>query len=342
MRAGVGIAAIVAAMMIMACGGGDDTSPTTSPFTITPTPQATGNGISAAVVTSDLGVGPNRFAVGVIDDSESKPILNAQTHLRFLKILSGNQAQARSEADATFVGFQTFYIDEQTQQQVVTGDTGVYVTNAVFDETGDWGVQITGTANGTAFGPINLAFTVLPHGDTLSPGDPAPKSRQTIASDVSDINQIDSMSPHDPLHDVTVADAISSGKPVVVLFGTPAFCETRTCAPVMTTALLPLYEQYKDSAVFIHIEPYFLPELRSGAGFCAVPAFNLELARAGTPEGSGPCPKLTEDQLTAAGEGWNLTTEPILFVIDKQGTIAGKFEGIFGKDEVDAVLRPLL
>jgi hypothetical protein len=336
-RAGVVIAAILAAMTIVACGGGGS-----SDKTGTPTGSTAPGAFSATVVTSDLTVGANRFAVGVIDNAEQKPVLNAKTHLRFLKVLSGSQAQLRSDADARFVGFQTFYIDERTKQQVVTGDTGVYVVSAAFDEPGDWGVQIAGSVNGIEFGPLSLPFKVLPQGQALSPGEPAPKSRQTLASDVSDIGEIDSMYPHDPLHDVTIAGAIASGKPVVVLFGTPSFCETRTCAPVMSTAMLPLYDQYKDRAVFIHIEPYFLSALKSGAGFCAVPAFNLDLARAGAPEGSGPCPKLTDQQLAAVGESWNLTTEPILFVIDKQGTIAGKFEGVFSKDEVDAVLQPLL
>ena len=109
----------------------------------------------------------------------------------------------------------------------------------------------------------------------------------------------------------------------------------------MDAVMLPLYEQYKNEANFIHVEPYFLEEVRNGAGLCAVPAFNLNLARAGAPEGPGPCPSLTEDELNAVGESWNLNIEPIIFVVDAEGNIAGKFEAVVGPGEVEALLAEL-
>jgi len=319
-----------------ACGGDGDDAGTA------PTESATGDGqrFSAVVVTEDLATGPNRFGVGVIDEQEGRPLLDAQVSLRFFKVLSGNQAELRFEDETEFIGFPTFYIDE-AGEKVTTGDTGVYVSAADFDEAGDWGVEITGSADGETIGPILLAFEVFPPDQVLNVGDPAPRSTQKIASDVADISQIDSMLPPDPFHDMTIADAAGSGRPTVVLFGTPAFCETRTCAPVMETAMLALYETYKDQAAFIHVEPYLLEELRNGVGSCAVPAFNAEFARQGIGEGSGECPKTSEEEILAAGESWNLTTEPIVFVIDGEGKIAGRFEGIVAPQEVEEVLSQL-
>lgn len=67
------------------------------------------------------------------------------------------------------------------------------------------------------------------------------------------------------------ADAIATGKPVVVLFGTPAFCETRTCGPVPETVMLRLYDTYKDEAILVHIERYFLKEARENNGLAPSP-----------------------------------------------------------------------
>jgi peroxiredoxin len=116
------------------------------------------------------------------------------------------------------------------------------------------------------------------------------------------------------MHDTTVADAIATGRPVVVAFTTPAFCVTRTCGPIMDTVADPLYERYGGEAAFIHIEPYRLKELREG----------------------------TDRIFVEAMEEWSLQTEPWLFIIDRQGRIAAKFEGVAALDEVESVLQQVL
>ncbi len=344
-RSGLGLKAAAMAVLVAlsliaaACGGdgsGDEQPQATTPAG---SPGA-GTNLAAQVVTSAQVVGPNRFALGVIDQDAGLPVLDGQLHFRFFKV-DGDQAQLRFESDAESVGFDTFYIDEATGKQVVTGKTGIYVANVEFDIAGAWGVEVTGTLAGREI-QVRIGFRVAEKGQTLAIGDPAPRSRQTIASDVSDIAEIDTMAPHDPMHDITVADAIAQGKPVLVLFGTPAFCETQTCGPVLQTVMLPLYGTYKAQANFIHIEPYLLKEAREGIGLCPVPIFNREFAAQGLGEGSSPCPRAPEGQLPPPEESWNLTTEPILFLIDGNGNIAGIFEGIVGPQEVEQALQRLL
>ena len=324
--------------MIAACGGdeddGEEASSTASPE------QA----VAAQIVTQELAVGTNRFSVGLVDQSErGTPILDAENvNLRFFKVLEGDQAQLRSEATADTVRFDRSYVNEQTKETVKTGEIAVYVANVSFDEAGDWGVEIAADVDGQAVGPFRLAFTVLPPEQVLSIGDPAPRTRQRIAADVADVSEIDTMQPPDPFHDVTIQDAISSGRPLVVLFGTPAFCETTTCAPVMNTVMIPLYEQYGDQAQFIHVEPYVTSLAREGKGFCPVPAFNREFAAQGIGEGTSECPPIPPEQLGTPEESWNLTGEPMLFVVDQQGVIAGKFDGPAGPDEVEAALQVAL
>jgi hypothetical protein len=78
----------------------------------------------------------------------------------------------------------------------------------------------------------------------------------------------------------------------------------------MDTVMDPLYAKYGGQAIFIHVEPYVLSDLREG---------NIENAVPATQE-------------------WRLRTEPWVFVVDKDGRIAGKFEGIMAADEVESVL----
>ncbi len=327
------------ALWASACGGDDDgDAGNVSPTVSEPAGAEGDQQLSAVVVTPELSTGSNRFAVGVIDEAEGIPLLDAEVSLRFFKLLSGNQGELRFETDTQFVGFDTYTIDDGTGETKLGGTTGVYKANVDFDETGAWGVEITGNKGDRVIGPFTLPIEVLPPEQVLGVADPAPRTRQQIASDVADIRDIESMQPSDPFHDTTIADAVVSGRSSVILFGTPAFCETMTCGPVMQTVMLPLYEEYKDKATFIHVEPYRLEELRSGRAICAVPAFNAEFARQGLGEG-GECPKASEQELQAAGESWNLTTEPILFVVDAGGNIAGRFEGVISRDEVAALLE---
>ena len=222
----------------------------------------------------------------------------------------------KSAADARFIPVELFFIDEQSgKQETVVGDSGVYVTQVNFDRAGRWGVEIAVTIEGRKLDPIPFQFDVLERSPEPLVGDLAPPSRQVTLADVADVAEIDSSFPPRPhMHDITIADAIATGRPVVVAFATPAFCESRTCGPVMDTVMDPLYEKYKDRALFVHIEPYKLRELREG-----IDRIPVEATRE-----------------------WNLQTEPWVFVIDGEGRIAAKFEGIVALDEVEDRLRQVL
>jgi hypothetical protein len=203
------------------------------------------------------------------------------------------------------------YVDEQSNnEKSVTGNDGAYVAYVNFDRPGNWGVKITVTRDGRTMDPLPFRFNVLPKALEPGIGDAAP-SRQATLANVSSVEDIDTSYPPRPqMHDITIADALTTKKPIAVAFATPAFCKSRTCAPVMDTVMDPLYAKYKDRVIFIHIEPYELPQLRQA---------NRE----------EPVPATRE---------WGLQTEPWVFVVDGEGRIAGKFEGIMAADEVEQAL----
>src|SRR3990170_3049472 len=279
------LAGLVGLWAAAACGGSSQ-----SPADLFPTVVTLGKGEVFPVVTnSALAVGENRFSLGLVDRGES-PVLGATVHFRFFD-LNGDKPLLRSEAQARFVPAELFFIDEESaNEKTFVGENGVYVAQVNFDAPGRWGVQITVRLDGRELAPMPFQFNVLERSREPAIGDPAPASRQLTLADVSDITEIDSSSPPRPrMHDITVADALTEGKPIVLAFATPAFCESRTCGPVMDTVMDPLYEKYRDRAVFIHIEPYKLKELRENI-----------------------------DQIPVqAVQEWDLQTEPWVFVIDR-------------------------
>jgi hypothetical protein len=116
------------------------------------------------------------------------------------------------------------------------------------------------------------------------------------------------------MHDLTVAAALDAGRPMLVVFGTPAFCQTRFCGPVIDRIARPLLERYGSEAAFIHIEPFDLAEARDAGRLVVLPVM----------------------------AEWGLTTEPWIFIVDRDGRVSAKFEGIMSLAEVEAALTAVI
>ena len=271
--------------------------------------------IFPTIVNHTLAVGENRVAMSLSDRDDNK-LFDASIHVRYYN-LNGGKTKFLTEADTRFIPVHLSYVDEQsgTRATVPTGDDGVYVSYANFSEGGDWGVEISIERGGERLAPIPFRFNVLDAPIEPGIGEEAPRSVQQTLANVASVEEIDSSSPPRPaMHNLTVADAVTSGRPTVIAFATPAFCRSRTCAPVMSEVMDPLAATYAGQVNFVHVEPYVLRDLRQA---------NIE----------NPVPATRE---------WRLGTEPWVFIVDQQGRVAAKFEGIMAADEVESVLAVLL
>lgn len=270
------------------------------------------------LASSELAVGENRFVLG-LQDRDKNLIVDALVHLRFFKLKDG-EATLKVEAETlpiTVEMSETSFVHEHQDgtSHVHGGDkVGVYVAYPEFDEPGLWGVEVNVTDEGGEQESARVQFDVLEEGSTPVVGAPAPRSGQRTLQDVDDISEIDSSIPPRPeMHELTIAEAIDSGQPTVVAFATPAFCESRVCGPMMDAVVDPLFERYGDRVAFTHVEPYILEKAHQG-----------ELIAITTME------------------EWGLYTEPWLFIIDREGRVAGKFEAIAALEEVEPVLERVL
>jgi hypothetical protein len=131
----------------------------------------------------------------------------------------------------------------------------------------------------------------------------------TVESVGGNVDQIETRVPPDSMHEVDLADALDRGRPTVLLFSSPALCESRVCGPV-TDVAEQVKSEFEDDADFIHLEFYEDNDASKGARSQAI--------------------------------AWGLDTEPWLFTIDADGVVAARIEGAFSADELrDAVRRAL-
>ncbi len=267
------------------------------------------------LASHELTVGQNRFVLG-LQDHENNLILDAHVHLRFFRLEDG-EPTLEIGAETLPITIQPSFLHEHGDEapHVHTGaEVGGYVAYVDFDEPGLWGADVSAAVEGEERTLARVQFEVLGKGRTPAVGAPVPRSEQRTLRDVNDIYEIDSSIPSRPeMHELTIAEAIESGRPTVVAFATPAFCRTRLCGPFLDSLVDPLFERYGDRVAFIHIEPYDLGRARQG-----------ELIRVPTVE------------------EWGLPSDTWLFVIDREGRVAGKFEAIATLEEVELVLRQVL
>lgn len=252
--------------------------------------------ITVVVPSTDLAVGRNRLAIGVLDATQV-PIADARLRIRLFHPIEPAPT-LKSEADSTFR-----FLDDKRR--------GLYVSYVDFDAPGVWGLEVVGfRPDGRALTParVRLPQPVSEKSRTPAVGDPAPRSRNLTARDVGDIRKIDSGVTPNSMHDLTIADALEQGRPLVVVFATPGYCVSQTCAP-QVAVVQQLQAGYAGQANFVHIEIYKDPATRT------------------------PYETVLE---------WRLTSEPWVFMVDREGRVAEKFEGLAPLDELEPALVSLL
>jgi hypothetical protein len=211
---------------------------------IKPKPVA-GVELTAVQAATELAVGRNRFAVGLLD-ARSQPITTGNLIVEYFKLASNGTAEKRSDATAVF-------------RSVGAASKGIWTAPGNFTESGAWGAQVTLDQGGQAR-VARLNFEVRPKFSAPGYDEPAVRSASLTDRDVGgDLSRICSGAPPCTLHSMSVAEALSPAqKPLVLLFATPALCTSATCAPELE-AVQQLHATYAERANFIHIELYQSP-----------------------------------------------------------------------------------
>jgi len=310
---------LLLAAALTGCGGSDDSSrpaPAASEF-----PSAKGKTIGdllhdsgakpsklvIAPAAQTFDVGENRYPFGVFTLGNEQ-VTDADVALYYAK---DGKSPVTGPLPAQVTSLETKPAYRATGTEGPGEATTVYVVPKVdFDRNGPWlaiamlkgkdGLEVTRVTAPTVVGE----FPRIPQ-----VGEKAPAIHTPTAANVGgDMAKIDTRVPPDQMHEVDFADAVGK-KPVVLVFATPALCQSRVCGPVVDVAQ-QVADSYKGKADFIHMEIWNDNDLSKG-----------------------PRPQV---------QAYNLETEPWTFLIDRNGIVRDRIEGAFGVSELEEAMGTIV
>ena len=322
------LGALLACLVLAGCGStysgiSDRTAPPRADF-----PAADGKSLtdlySESGGESELVVAPtgsvfdrgmDRFGFGVFTPGKEQ-VSDAEVALYFAHGATG-KALGPYPAKVESLATESAFIARTTGEDPQSGKVVYVVDDAPLRAAGEWRilalVKDGDSLKGTVVPSVVVGHFPKPRpGFPKSPanppdvGEPAPVVHTPTAADVGgDLRKIDTRIPPDDMHEDDLAEVLGR-KPVVLLFATPQFCQSRTCGPVVDEAE-QVKQTYGDRVAFIHMEIY---------------------------EENNPA-KGVRPQVRA----FHLPSEPWLFVIDRKGVIRTRIEGAWSVPELEAAVR---
>ncbi len=154
--------------------------------------------------------------------------------------------------------------------------------------------------------PVEATFGVVDRAEVALPqvGESLPALDTPTVSDGRGVNPICTAEPQCPLHDVTLTEALTEGRPVALLVSTPKFCQVAICGPVLDVLLTrqPTFPGVR----MIHAEVY-------------------------TDE--------TTEILAPVIDVFGLTYEPALFIASSAGILTARLDNIYDTTELTEALQ---
>jgi hypothetical protein len=183
--------------------------------------------------------------------------------------------------------------------------TVAYVSEIPLDRPGRWSFGALLREGDSYAASLLAAPSLAGEFDVPASGERAPRVSTPTVDDVAEVSEIDTRVPPSTMHDEDLADVLGR-EPAVLLFATPALCQSRVCGPVVDVAE-QVKRDYGDRVAFIHQEVYEDNDLNKGV----------------------------RPQMKA----YRLPSEPWLFVIDREGVISTAIEGPFSAAELEAAVE---
>lgn len=310
----VAIAALVVALVASACSSEDKSDAASE------TTQRRSAVVNAQVASYDLAAGkPQRFILGLLTNDNGL-LVGGQVRVAFRRVAPNAKPTPTVPA-----GFLTV-----ADSAPITGgprlrgpveSVGVYAAEGVvFDQPGNWEVGVVGLFEGKSF-TTKAAFSVAAEPALPAPGDPAPRTENLLpgapgapAKAIDSRADADGKVPDPTLHEMTVASAIATRKPTVVVVSTPVYCVSQFCGPI-TDAVDTIAGEYLGKANFVHIEVWRDFEKKE---------LNRHAAEWMYPAGS-------DDAF-----------EPFVFLVDAAGTIVQRWDNVANGGVIRNTLNQLV
>ncbi len=184
--------------------------------------------------------------------------------------------------------------------------TTIYTTNVNFPQNGEWRIAAVIRDGDKLSASLLPSAVVGEYSGIPRVGDRPPRIHTPTPEDVGgDLTKLTTRVPPESENQVDFYDALGKD-PIVLLFSTPQFCQSRVCGPVLDIAE-QVREQAPDDVKFIHMEIY-----------------------KDNDPGKGVRPQV---------RAFNLPSEPWLFVIDRNGIVRTALEGAFSVGELEKAVK---
>ena len=305
----------------VACGGGGGSGNAGAPPAPTPAPPAATTALVIAAPTAadgadagadaDAGAIQSHLATKVLETGTQRVAFLLSTPKALVNVPQAQISVARRDGTVPPAQVVADY------HEWPYGVRGSYSAPVAFPRPGEYVLTVDpigGDVPGQAIIPVvALADAPIPSiGET-----PPASATKTLAAGLELAELSTAYAPDADLYRLSVADALASGRPSVIVFATPAFCTSPTCGPQVDT-VSELRAAHPDAANYIHIELYDNPQEIQG-----------DLSRARL------VPAAAEWGFTQI-PGW--TNESWVFVLDRNGVIRHRFEGFATLAELTTAL----
>ena len=251
-----------------------------------------------ALAVSDLSIGTHRLAFGIIEPGIGS-IKNDEVKLETFFLQDEQNPLLKETLVAEF-------------QQWPAGNKGVYTSMATFDKAGKWGIGVT---YATSDGLVERTSSVIEVTEkNLAPfvGDKAYPSRNITNAITNNINELTTdPNPYAPFYEYSIEETINKRMVSLILFASPAFCTTGTCGPQIDI-VKNLHLDFSKEVVFIHVEIYENSADIKG--------------------------DISNSNVVQAVKDWNLPSEPWVFLVDEDGIVRQRFEGLATYQEIKLAL----
>ncbi len=301
-------AVLAMAVIAAACAAPTPTPAPTATATPAPTATPDDSNLTGILATTDLSVGDNRVAFLLLSP---RALIDVPQVTVRSALAAGGGLDVADEEVATAAFYEWPY-----------GTRGNYVTQLTFDRPGEWELLVEADGPEGPLGTARIPLHVKERSFTPAVGSLPPMDVNRTAADVADLGHLTTWFTPDPeLYQATVPQLAGDGLPSVVVFASPALCTSPTCGPQVET-VSNVKDEYAGRVGFLHVEVYDNPHEIQG---------DLAAARYSPLVDAWGLSKI-EDYLN----------ESFVFILDREGRVAFKYEGYASKDELLEGLRRVL
>jgi hypothetical protein len=316
-RTFIAMSGLAVAGFATACGEGGDGSTPDLPMTInnviSESERLRRGRFNVVQALEYVLTGPNaRVTFALIDASDTTGT----------KRLTGGSISvyAALDADKPAIGpVEAVYHDEGLAD-ARGGSKGIYVVRLKIDEPGNWLLLAVGQPDGAsgelyggaAYPAVDRVSGPAPGGKAVSVATPTFDARRGVDPICTRIDAKATPSPCS-MHAISLDVALRNGKPTVFNIGTPKFCKSQTCGPVIDV-IQTVAKGFVGGVNFVHAEVYKDDEADT----------------------------IDRQLLAPAPAAWSMTEEPITYWIQSDSTVTERIVGPVDVSEVRELTQALV